>query len=95
MGTGNSLSACVAVCAKDNYNFVGTQASNWCLCGNKFGKYGFATNCNLACSGSSAEICGGAWANTIYSIAPITDGGLKNLGCFKDSTTRVMTAYVA
>ena len=38
-----------------------------CFCGNSYGSQGTATNCNSPCSGNSNEICGGGWANSVYS----------------------------
>ena len=38
-----------------------------CFCANSFGTYGPASNCNNLCNGNSYEICGGTWANAVYS----------------------------
>jgi hypothetical protein len=32
------------------------------------GKYGTSNNCNSACTGNANQICGGQWANSIYSV---------------------------
>ena len=47
------------------YNYFSSQ----CFCGNSYGLYGLATNCNMACNGNSNEICGGNWANSVYLTA--------------------------
>jgi hypothetical protein len=39
-----------------------------CFCGNSYGKYGQAANCDMKCSGNAGEICGGSFANSVYSI---------------------------
>ena len=41
--------------------------SGQCFCSNWYGTYGLSTNCNKACNGNSNEICGGSWANSVYS----------------------------
>ena len=42
-----------------------------CFCGNEFGSYGLASTkgfaCDMQCSNDPSEICGGSWANSIYS----------------------------
>ncbi|MGO9611434.1 MAG: WSC domain-containing protein [Dissulfurispiraceae bacterium] len=59
---------CVSICRDRGFEYAGNQDSMWCFCGQRFGKYGPATNCNMPCSGNRGEICGGSWANTIYDI---------------------------
>jgi hypothetical protein len=57
---------CSAACAAAGYKYAGVQDSSYCFCGNTYGKYGTATNCNMACSGDSGVICGGSYANSVY-----------------------------
>jgi hypothetical protein len=38
-----------------------------CFCGNTYGAYGVSGNCKSLCNGASNEICGGSWANSVYS----------------------------
>lgn len=45
-------------------NFKRTQ----CFCGWTYGEYNSSTNCNIKCAGNIREICGGAWANSIYNV---------------------------
>jgi hypothetical protein len=59
---------CVSLCRDKGFKFAGTQYSSWCFCGNAYGKSGKASNCNMKCSGNSNQICGGSWANSIYSV---------------------------
>ena len=35
--------------------------------GSSYGKYGAASDCNMACNGKASEICGGTWANDVYA----------------------------
>ena len=44
-----------------------TCQSIQCYCSNTYGSYGFSSNCNMACSGNSNQICGGGLANSVYS----------------------------
>ena len=59
---------CTTSCADKGFDYAATQYGRHCFCGNSYGKYGDADICNMPCSGNSKEICGGAWANSIYSI---------------------------
>ncbi len=60
---------CMRECARRGFSYAGVQANSYCFCGNSYGRYGGAPNCNLRCSGNSNQICGGSWANSIYSVA--------------------------
>ena len=59
---------CISFCANQNYVYAGVQFGQECLCGNSFGKYGQASNCDHDCSGASDQVCGGLWANSVYGI---------------------------
>ncbi|PAA94261.1 hypothetical protein BOX15_Mlig001756g1 [Macrostomum lignano] len=60
--------SCVSRCKSQNYKYAGLQASNWCLCGNSYGKHGKASDsdCKMACGGDSSKTCGGAYRNEVY-----------------------------
>jgi len=60
---------CISECRKRGFAFAGTQYGSQCFCGNSYGKFGPANNCNMPCSGNKSEICGGFWANSIYKIS--------------------------
>ncbi len=60
---------CMRECARRGYRYAGVQYSGYCFCGNRYGKYGRAANCNMRCSGDKSKICGGSWANGIYDVA--------------------------
>ena len=60
---------CMRECARRGYRYAGVQYSGYCFCGNRYGKYGRAANCNMHCSGDKSKICGGSWANGIYDVA--------------------------
>ena len=65
------LGDCATLCKKKGYRYMGLQYSSYCFCGNDFGKYGQAQNCNMPCSGQKDKTCGGSWANSVYDL---TDG---------------------
>lgn len=62
---------CVAACQSRGFAYAGTQYGSYCFCGNEYGKSGPAANCNVPCAGNARELCGGAWANSVYR-APTT-----------------------
>jgi hypothetical protein len=63
----NTPERCLGMCKSKGFRFAGVQYGESCLCGNSFGRYGVADNCNMACTGSSAQKCGGTNANAIYA----------------------------
>eukprot|EP00617_Octactis_speculum_P000222 CAMPEP_0185793144 /NCGR_PEP_ID=MMETSP1174-20130828/159310_1 /TAXON_ID=35687 /ORGANISM="Dictyocha speculum, Strain CCMP1381" /LENGTH=725 /DNA_ID=CAMNT_0028488261 /DNA_START=1161 /DNA_END=3335 /DNA_ORIENTATION=- len=60
---------CAGSCA--SYLFFATQNSGECRCGNSYGGYGDSSGCTSPCTGDSTEMCGGAWANSVYSISAV------------------------
>jgi hypothetical protein len=60
---------CVAICRSQGFAFAGTQYSTQCFCANQYGRSGPADNCKMACGGNPAEMCGGAWANSVYRVS--------------------------
>jgi hypothetical protein len=62
----NTPERCIALCASKQFRFAGVQYGQSCLCGNSYGRYGSATNCNMACTGSPSQICGGINSNNVY-----------------------------
>ena len=55
------------------------QAGRQCFCGNTYGSYGVADNCNNPCRGNAEEICGGGWANSVYQVVDIGNNSSQNL----------------
>ena len=39
-----------------------------CWCGNMYGRYGPASNCDMPCNGNSSQICGGSMANSVMQV---------------------------
>jgi WSC domain len=67
--TGMTSARCISVCRSQGFTYAGTQDSTYCFCGNAYGRSGAATNCNMACGGNPAEMCGGGWANSVYRVS--------------------------
>jgi hypothetical protein len=59
---------CITTCAEKGFTYAGTQYSSQCLCGNSYGKYGAANNCNMKCAGNQNQTCGGYSANSVYGL---------------------------
>lgn len=88
-----TVELCSELCSKRGYRYAGVQFSSWCFCGNRYGTFGKANNCNMKCSGNSSEICGGSWANSVYKAKKYVTNVSSHssskhiksyLGCFKD-----------
>ena len=43
-----------------------------CYCSNTYGSYGLATNCNMPCLGNRIQVCGGDYANSVYSTSKVS-----------------------
>ena len=63
----NSPQRCISVCQAKGFAYAGVQYGESCLCGNSYGKYGAANNCNMACTGDRGQVCGGYGANSVYA----------------------------
>ncbi len=64
----NTPQSCIAKCRELGFKYAGVQYSESCLCGNSYGKYGLADNCNMKCTGDGNQICGGYSSNSVYAI---------------------------
>ena len=64
---GMTTEKCVTLCREKGAAYAATQYGQHCFCGNSYGKYGPATNCDMKCGGNAAEMCGGSFANSVYS----------------------------
>ncbi|MDP2308505.1 MAG: spherulation-specific family 4 protein [Pseudomonadota bacterium] len=63
----NSPEACIETCLDLGFAYAGVQWGQACLCGDSYGKYGPATNCDMTCTGDPAETCGGFAANGVWA----------------------------
>lgn len=68
----NTPQRCATVCRARGFAFAAVQYGESCLCGNSYGRYGPANNCNYACTGDRRQACGGYNANSVYAtgLAP-------------------------
>jgi hypothetical protein len=64
----NTPQRCIAICHDRGFKYAAVQYGESCLCGNSYGKYGQATNCDYKCTGDPNQICGGYSTNSIYQI---------------------------
>jgi hypothetical protein len=63
----NTPQHCIQSCAAQGFKYAGVQYGQSCLCGNSYGRFGQANNCNMRCTGDGNQICGGSNANSVYS----------------------------
>lgn len=66
---GMTIEQCVSICRTQGFAYAGTQYRTQCFCGNAYGRSGAANNCNMACGGNPAQMCGGSWANSVYRVS--------------------------
>jgi hypothetical protein len=64
----NTPLRCSAICQSRGFAYAAVQYGESCLCGNSYGRYGPADNCNYACTGDRGQVCGGYSANSVYSV---------------------------
>ena len=68
--------SCVSTCIGLGYSVAGMEYSTQCFCGNTIIQGGTLANadteCNMACSGNAAEMCGAGNRMSIYSKGPLT-----------------------
>ena len=60
----NTPERCAGICKKKGFRYAAVQNGESCLCGNSYGKYGRASNCNMKCTGGLMT-CGGSSANEV------------------------------
>lgn len=58
---------CVHHCFNKGYYYAGLQSQFKCFCGNSYGRYGPARDCNLSCFPLTRYQCGGKQSNMIYT----------------------------
>jgi hypothetical protein len=61
----NTPQRCIAICRAKGFRYAAVQYGESCLCGNSYGKYGPADNCDMPCTGGPMA-CGGYSANEVY-----------------------------
>ncbi|KAF7441300.1 WSC domain-containing protein 2 [Pleurotus ostreatus] len=90
-----TIESCIAICDNAGFIFAGVEFGQECYCDSVIQDPGVETDiseCNFACSGNPAEVCGsGGHMNIFYSGAPlpqftqtIGETGWTFQGCFTD-----------
>ncbi|KAI0086860.1 copper radical oxidase [Irpex rosettiformis] len=105
--TGMTTEACITFCDNQGFVYSGTEFAQECYCGNFFANGGTnttASDCNMPCTGNSAEICGAGnrltvfWSGQQPPPPPTTVpsvGQWVSLGCYSDSTaSRTLTVGI-
>ena len=64
---------CYSFCQADGYLYYGTEYSTECFCGDNYDSFGESTECTMKCAGDADEICGGAYALSVYGPITISD----------------------
>jgi hypothetical protein len=91
----NTISSCQQWCFNQNYKYAGMEYGEECYCGNSIASSSSSidgSNCQMACSGNSREMCGGrSWAISIYAVqvvnpTPPPSPSWLALGCFTESS---------
>jgi len=60
-----SVEICNQLALANHFPFFGVQYGTQCFAGNSYGRYGPGI-CNEPCSANPSEICGNAYANSVY-----------------------------
>lgn len=67
------VKTCANLCHLKGYPYAAIQNAQFCMCSQKYGRYGLAdddSECRRQClAGSPDEKCGGPWKNAVYRIA--------------------------
>uniref|UniRef100_A0A1I8J785 WSC domain-containing protein n=1 Tax=Macrostomum lignano TaxID=282301 RepID=A0A1I8J785_9PLAT len=63
-----TLELCSEICTYEKFRYFAVQYSGGYFCGNSYGRFGRAadSDCNMACAGNSAQMCGGTSRNSVY-----------------------------
>ena len=67
-------SGCVKYCSDQGFSYAGTENAGQCFCGNELvgGQAAPSSDCNMPCSGSGDETCGGAARLSLYKKSAST-----------------------
>ncbi|KAJ2957735.1 hypothetical protein NQZ79_g6583 [Umbelopsis isabellina] len=67
ISTGMTVEGCESECASAGYTYAGVEYGNECWCGNTMPPTSApSTDCNMACKGNSAEMCGAGARFNVY-----------------------------
>ncbi|XP_034240900.1 putative tyrosine-protein kinase Wsck [Thrips palmi] len=73
---GEYVGACVQECLKNFFRYAALRNGEQCACGSKFGSFGEADEhqCDKPCRRNSSQICGGAFASSVYDTGQKVPG---------------------
>ncbi len=81
---------CQSLCG--GYQYAGTQWYSECWCGNELRWNQIPqSSCNTPCKGDPGTMCGGGWANSVYTVpapAPAPAADPLYEGCYSDGPNR-------
>jgi len=84
---------CVSLCEANGYAYAGVEYGSECYCGSSRPSTRVAdTACNVPCSGSSAAVCGGAWALILYALGRAARAGNSAAATTTKATTTTTKA---
>ncbi|KAI8811222.1 WSC-domain-containing protein [Cladochytrium replicatum] len=88
-----SPAKCYAHCASLGFSFSGVEFGGECYCFNSIANsHAVASSgCTMACAGNPSLICGGRDRINVYAKLPAAPSGFRNLGCFVDSSSRLLS----
>ena len=95
-----TVEGCMTYCASKGYSYAGAEYGTECYCDNSVPAAnapvaGIIGNCNMACGGSSGEICGGPSALSLYKKCASTSdcsNVVANSASTSSSTTSSTTS---
>ncbi|KAI9673516.1 MAG: hypothetical protein M1829_004023 [Trizodia sp. TS-e1964] len=98
---GMTVELCIATCKANGYRYAGLEYYFQCFCGESInGPPAPQSECNYACTGNSAETCGGFDRVSIYQdpTAPVIDAAVASLnyksqGCYTEGTNGRALVY--
>jgi hypothetical protein len=86
---GANVETCAVMADAAGAPYFGLQWYGQCWAGSSPGLVqSYQSECNTRCDSNNAETCGGGWRNSVYARTP--RGNRTYLGCFPESTTRVL-----
>lgn len=66
----STQASCNSLAAAGNYLYFGLQNGGECWAGNSYGSQGSsASGCTTVCYANTAQVCGGPWSNSVFSVA--------------------------
>jgi hypothetical protein len=85
-----TIESCVQSAKSLGFNYAGLQDGQECWVGFSMGQTQLPDlSCGMPCAHDSGEMCGGAWANSVYDLQPHPDAsaasaaGVRYAGCYQ------------